>query len=91
MVAVVLFGVYGVFGKLCHENSWSSVSVKGQSVTKNDEFVFSTLCLNMHSLKTLVHLSHAFCIVPSSVLHSGIIVTVQWRKLFLMIFISCAV
>jgi len=28
-------------------------------------------------------------IVPSSVLHSGIFVTVEWRKLFLAIFISC--
>lgn len=83
MVAVWLFSVYVFFVKLCHENSWSFVSVKGQSVTKNDELVFGTLkkcvwsdvtnslCLNIHSLKTPVHLSHAlffqvlYCIVAS--------------------------
>jgi len=43
LVAVGLFGVYDFVVKLCHENSWSFVSVKDQSVTKNDELVFSTL------------------------------------------------
>jgi len=79
LVAVVLFGVYVFFVKLCHENSWSSVSVKGQSVTKNDELVFSTLkfcnkfSLPEHAFTQNTSSSdcHAFCIVSSSVLHSG--------------------
>jgi hypothetical protein len=101
----MLFGVYVLFVKICNDNYWSSVSVKGQSVTKNDEHVFSTLkkyiwsdvtnylCWNMHSLKTPVHVTESciFFIVSSSVLHSGFFVTVQWRKLFLKIFISYTV
>lgn len=73
MVAVTLFGVYVFFVKLCDDNFWYSMSVKGQSITKNNEHVFSTLkkyiwsdvtnslCLNMHHSKhQFTWLSHAF-------------------------------